>query len=658
MKFLGLALQSCCWVLLLAAASLASEDSWFVLSMEGSPAGYIHEQVVPQQVDGRKVLVARTDSKMVIKRLGRVVEFRVQTEMLEDAETGAVVSGEMIMHLSQSPTRTTLEVRGAQAVLTSNGRATEIDWNPEIRGAEWRRRTMLEQGATQGKVFEFPVFVFELGSLTTSKIEVVGPEKVEVDGQERELLHVKTSIEAMAFVINDEWYDRDLRLYKSKTVQMGLTQEATRANAAQALASLDGSDMAEVFVPLTPHANFLLPRPYATDEVVLHITPVNPEMSLPEFDDERQTTIERADGGAVNLRLRRREPPQGHGGTRPLQQPPAELVEYLASTPFLQCDDPLVMEAATKVVGEESNAWEAARKLESFVYSHIDEKSLDVAFASAREVLECREGDCSEHGVLLAALCRSAGIPSRVAAGLLYFNGGFGGHMWAEVNVAGTWYALDGTLGRGGVGASHLKMSSSSLRTTGISEAFVELLRGLGNLNIEILAFRHGDREITIPQGFSPWGIADGRYANYALGIAVSSPQGWEYSHVKPANLKNIVFKMKPTAESEPLHAELRLFTTRLSVDNTMNVDKVVKTYRNWGYDFSYDVARQVDGRPGRLLSGADADGDAVALCAVAAHGSLFALAVHGPQDGKQLPTLIGILKTLDFDGDSPAGKP
>ena len=75
------------------------------------------------------------------------------------------------------------------------------------------------------------------------------------------------------------------------------------------------------------------------------------------------------------------------------------------------------------------------------------------------------EGDCTEHAVLLAALARSRGIPARVAIGLVYqpATQSFAYHMWNELWVGDHWFPLDSTLGRGEIGAAHLKLSDSNL---------------------------------------------------------------------------------------------------------------------------------------------------------------------------------------------------
>src|SRR5262249_48203328 len=140
--------------------------------------------------------------------------------------------------------------------------------------------------------------------------------------------------------------------------------------------------------------------------------------------------------------------------------------EYLKSCYFLNCEDARVKAHARQAVGNATDAWEKARRIERWVYDHMDRKNFTEAFATADEAARTLQGDCSEHAMLAAAMCRAAGVPSKVAVGLLYVDGprgpSMGFHMWAEVWVRGQWVPIDGTLGRSFVGASHLKIAEDS----------------------------------------------------------------------------------------------------------------------------------------------------------------------------------------------------
>jgi hypothetical protein len=68
----------------------------------------------------------------------------------------------------------------------------------------------------------------------------------------------------------------------------------------------------------------------------------------------------------------------------------------------------------------------------------------------ASRVATRREGDCTEHAVLLTALARSSALPARVVLGvaLVSAEGGYAayGHAWSEVRDEGRWVVADAAL--------------------------------------------------------------------------------------------------------------------------------------------------------------------------------------------------------------------
>ena len=101
-------------------------------------------------------------------------------------------------------------------------------------------------------------------------------------------------------------------------------------------------------------------------------------------------------------------------------------------------------EEVLQSVPRSSTPLERAEAMRAFVFDYIEEKNLSTAFASASEVARTRIGDCSEHGVLLAAMLRADGIPARVAHGLVFVpgfgkkkQGAFGWHMWTQAMIDG-----------------------------------------------------------------------------------------------------------------------------------------------------------------------------------------------------------------------------
>ncbi|MDX1968726.1 MAG: transglutaminase-like domain-containing protein, partial [Planctomycetaceae bacterium] len=131
-----------------------------------------------------------------------------------------------------------------------------------------------------------------------------------------------------------------------------------------------------------------------------------------------------------------------------------------------------------------------AKAMESYVRTNLKNKNFSTALASAGEVARNLEGDCTEHAVLLAAMLRAKGIPSRVAVGLVYIEGpsAFGGHMWTEARLNDQWVPIDGTLGRGGIGATHIKLGDATFADANGAPlaTFTSLITVIGKLQIEV----------------------------------------------------------------------------------------------------------------------------------------------------------------------------
>ncbi len=141
-----------------------------------------------------------------------------------------------------------------------------------------------------------------------------------------------------------------------------------------------------------------------------------------------------------------------------------------------------------------------ADRLRTLVAKHLRDKNLATAFASASEAARARGGDCTEHAVLLAALLRADGIPSRVVSGLVYVpdlggkGPGFGWHLWTQALVhppfvAGgfgrAWVDFDATLaGDARFHAGHIAVATSDLAGGASDPAFAQALSLVGGVEI------------------------------------------------------------------------------------------------------------------------------------------------------------------------------
>ncbi len=170
---------------------------------------------------------------------------------------------------------------------------------------------------------------------------------------------------------------------------------------------------------------------------------------------------------------------------------PAPGPEYLASSRFLDLEDPNVKKLAIEGAAGKTDPVDVAVTLEKFVSQRLNDKNFSTALATASEVARDLAGDCTEHAVLLAALLRANKIPSRVVIGFVYADSlqGLGGHMWTEAYLNGHWVPLDATLGMGGIGGGHIKIADADLaekRGSTVS-AFVPIIHLLGKTKLEVL---------------------------------------------------------------------------------------------------------------------------------------------------------------------------
>ena len=161
--------------------------------------------------------------------------------------------------------------------------------------------------------------------------------------------------------------------------------------------------------------------------------------------------VQRWDGTTITIT----PPALGRVGTYPLPYRGDELRAELAPDPLLQSEHPRVRAAAVAAIGDTTDAKVAVQRLTDWVYRTL-RKTPTVSIPNALQVLDMGAGDCNEHAVLLAALGRAVGVPTRLVAGVVYVDGAFLYHAWCEVWL-GEWVAVDPAFGQVPADATHIK---------------------------------------------------------------------------------------------------------------------------------------------------------------------------------------------------------
>ncbi len=111
-----------------------------------------------------------------------------------------------------------------------------------------------------------------------------------------------------------------------------------------------------------------------------------------------------------------------------------EASRFLLAEPFIESDAPEIRAESAKALDGLREPRARAERLVRYVHALIEKKPT-LSLPSALEVLRTRVGDCNEHTALYVAMARAAGLPARIATGLVHLHGAFYYHAWAEVYV-------------------------------------------------------------------------------------------------------------------------------------------------------------------------------------------------------------------------------
>lgn len=162
------------------------------------------------------------------------------------------------------------------------------------------------------------------------------------------------------------------------------------------------------------------------------------------------------------------------------------LAEFTKTDAFLMSDHAEIQAKSREVLGEATTRTEAAARLSSWVYGALD-KVPTLGIPNALEVLRVGQGDCNEHTALYVSIARAAGMPARIAAGVVYSDriadeGAFFYHAWPEVyfGEAG-WVPVDPTFDQFPADATHIKVVEGGL------DKQIAIMGVMGRLGFELL---------------------------------------------------------------------------------------------------------------------------------------------------------------------------
>ncbi len=444
--------------------SSAQAETWEQISIDNNPSGY-----------RRTTLTTDPSGKVSLNSLEHLELTRfAQTISIDAIRTSLQTKqgnlSEFYFRLDNKPLMTIESTgirKGDQMHITTKTGNTEkqstLPWNDKIISTDFAGYLLETDPLAPGQKRTMQVFLPEYGQVDdVTHLSKGLIEQKQPDGSVKVFHVIEESMTLLPGSITTIYLTKDNIYQYSQTRQMGLTIVSSRTSKDNALKEIVPR-MIDIGMKSLVKPTPTLNKGDRSQKVIYELSVPETRISQIPPHGRYQHVDQKAQGNLKELIVT----VDARGGFP--QNPLEDLslidqTEFLAETLYLEVSNTDIQKLARQVPPTQDSRQQAVA-LEKFVYQQMTRKDFSTAFATAAEVAQSLQGDCTEHAVLLAALLRAHKIPSRVALGLVYVDHlkAFGGHMWTEAWIDDRWLPLDATLGTGGIGAGHIKLAHSSL---------------------------------------------------------------------------------------------------------------------------------------------------------------------------------------------------
>lgn len=471
----------------------AFSDEWAELYLLGQKAGFIHTTMTRK---GDRVHTA-VSTKMRIARANVSIAIEV-TQTSVETLAGEPLEMESTTVMADNPVRMKAEFKGDGVTVTSSQFGMDNTQTYQLTGADGKpvkplmawgaQRESLIRGFKPGTEYTLPTYAPDLRPDGVVEVitKVGNDETFEHRGKNITARRVDATLSTpMGSLPTINWVNPETGSALRSTLMMGGIQMEVYA--------VDQATAVSEFVP----AEFFMtntiavPKPIPAakaNRVTYRLAPKPGTQTKLELPETGMQKVAKSESGAVTLVVTRIDR-DAVAAAGPGAAPGAE---FLDSNVLINTKDAQLIELANKAAGGAAKPLELADNLRRFVTEYIEQKGMDVAFATASDVCRSRKGDCSEHAVLLAALGRIKGLPSRVAVGLAYVPAFgnqkdiFGFHMWTQFYINGTWVDVDAALRETDCSPTRIAFGVSSLKESALAEMSFKLMEVIGRVDLSV----------------------------------------------------------------------------------------------------------------------------------------------------------------------------
>jgi hypothetical protein len=462
-----------------------TKTDYFALFMDGKKSG--HAKFTRQVTDGKVTTVQ--NMVITISRAGTVLTIR-QIEEHVETTNGKPLAFKAVsdMGIMASTIKGTVSADGKVNITTTIGQNVQkrtMDWPQGALMSEGLRILAKKKGLKKGATYTAKAFTASLLTSLETESRVGETKDVDLLGRVVRLTEITSVTKAPTGAMTSVSYvDKNAEVQKVVMSMLGMKVELIACSRVFALSKNDVADFLNRFLlsPPKPLAGVASAKAitYTLEPTAQSGKPAGKaKLHFPATDNQ---TVRNLKSGSVIVTVC---PVKAEVGTTfPYKGKDKTALSALKPTQYVQCDDKKIKSLARQAVGDTKDAAEAVRRIGKFVRKYIKKKDLSVGYASAVEVAASRQGDCTEHAVLAAALCRAVGIPAQVVTGVAYVEnfggrkGVFGPHAWNRVLIGDKWVGLDAALN--GYDAGHIALTAGD----GNPDDFFGIISTLGCFRI------------------------------------------------------------------------------------------------------------------------------------------------------------------------------
>jgi len=490
-------------------------EEWVVIFLDGKQCGFGSTITTETDTPGGPNYDTVHQEVFVIKRLNTDLKFIDTSRTTEDAE-GGVLSFNHVTASAGSNIECKGVREGDDLVVSSRGQTQRYHLpRLDALGPEKVRRRLDAMSLKPGQSYSLKIFSADYPQAAViEQGTIVDQEARRVRGAARKLWKVTSEMSLMPGLQSTVWVDDHGRDVESLDVIPGVGDlHGYVTDRAECMKQPHG---AEIFATFLIRPQRAIPSPDHEAQAVYRLTSVDLSKKLALWDQGEQRVLSSEPGTCEVQVTTPTFTPTDATWSLPHPDTP-ELHPYLQASAYLEVGSLKIHELSRLAVGNETNPVKAAQRIESFVKRYITKKDLNVGFASAEETAQSREGDCTEHAVLCAALGRAAGLPTRCVFGFGYIPPGaqeptestavdkdtgiFAFHMWAEAWIGpDRWMPMDAALN--GFDVGHIAITKTALEEINpLADLNAPILQLMENIKIQVIKTvpKAGQTEPVVP---------------------------------------------------------------------------------------------------------------------------------------------------------------